>query len=215
MNLLTQNRKMKKSKDKRTFNFGIPAYKDKVGNKTCPNAAACIVGCYANAGAYMFSNVKSAFEARLKATKQNNFAELIQLELDKKRVERLRIHDSGDFYSLEYTMKWFEVMKANPSIHFYAYTKMVSMFKVLTLAGHIPSNFTLIYSFGGTQDKLIDKNTDRHSMVFETHKERKIAKYSNTTEDDRHAVGLNIRVGLVYHGAKLYKNTTWNKVIVK
>src|ERR1700678_3073892 len=105
MGLLTQNSKMRKSKDKRTFNFGIPAYKDKVGAKTCPNAAACIVGCYANAGAYMFSNVKRAFEARLEATKQDNFGVLIQTELDKKRVERLRIHDSGDFYSLGYTMK--------------------------------------------------------------------------------------------------------------
>ena len=205
---------MRKSKDKRTFNFGIPAYKAEDGFRTCPNAAACIIGCYANAGAYVFSNVKKTFEARLAATKSDTFEAQINSELANKRVERLRIHDSGDFYSLKYAERWLTIIRNNPTIQFYAYTKMVTMFKKLTTEGKIPSNFVLIYSFGGTQDKLIDVNVDRHSRVFETHAARRKAGYSDTTKDDKHAVGKNPKVGLVYHGTKSYSNTAWNRVKV-
>lgn len=212
VNLLTQNSKIKKSKDKRTFNFGIPAYQAKSGFKTCPNAAACAIGCYATQGAYTFGNVKPVFEARLKATQSANFEALIQSELNSKRVERLRIHDAGDFYSLEYAERWLKIINANPTIEFYAYTKMVLMFKQLKLAGRIPANFILIYSFGGTQDKLIDVNVDRHSRVFTTVKELKAAGYVDTSKNDRNALTANPKVGLVYHGTKSYKNTHWDRV---
>ena len=128
MYLLTRNSKIKKS-EKRTFNFGIPAYKSASGMFTCPNAGACAKGCYALAGAYRFSNVAQAFERRLAVTQSNEFIDLMLKEIDANRAERIRIHDSGDFYSEEYLQRWLTIMRARPNVEFYAYTKMITMFK--------------------------------------------------------------------------------------
>ena len=77
MNLLTQNSKLKRTSKElnvRVFNFGIPAYKTKSGKITCPFADKCIKFCYAQKGAYIWSNVSPAFEKRYELTKQDNFA---------------------------------------------------------------------------------------------------------------------------------------------
>ena len=69
MNLLTQNSKLKKTSkhfNKRVFNFGLPAYKSSTGKVVCRMADQCIKFCYAKKGAYIWSNVKPAFEKRLK-----------------------------------------------------------------------------------------------------------------------------------------------------
>ena len=114
MNLLTQNSKLKKtSKElgKRVFNFGIPAYKTASGKLTCPMADECVKFCYAKKGAYIWSNVKPAFERRYEITKQDDFVDVMTAEIRKKKAEYVRIHDSGDFYSRKYLHKWIEVMK--------------------------------------------------------------------------------------------------------
>lgn len=208
--LLTRNSKIKKSKH-RTFNFGIPAYKSASGMFTCPNAGACAKGCYALAGAYLFSNVAQAFERRLAVTMSESFAETMLKEIDANRAERIRIHDSGDFYSEEYLNKWLEVIKARPKVLFYAYTKMISLFK--RRKADIPKNFLVVFSFGGTEDKLIDVKRDRHSLVFTSIKELKSRGYADASNQDDVALGKNKRIGLVYHGTKNIENTNWTKVI--
>ena len=207
--LLTRNSKIKKSK-KRTFNFGIPAYQSTTGIKTCPNAAACINGCYAKAGAYLFSNVAQAFERRLTIAQSDDFVALMIKEIDINRAERIRIHDSGDFFNEEYLYKWLTIMTLRPNVEFYAYTKMVSMFKAVQAS--LPKNFTVIFSFGGTEDKLIDVNKDRHSLVFSSDEELNAAGYANASEQDDVALGENPKIGLVYHGTKKIENTNWQKV---
>lgn len=211
-NWLTQNSKMKKSSGVKTFNWGIPAYQSASGMKTCPNAAACATGCYATAGAYKFSNVAAVFERRLKLAQSPNFARIISEEIRRRKVQRVRIHDSGDFFSLEYAKKWLTIMRVNPGVEFYAYTKMVSMFKALEDDGLLPGNFKVIYSYGGTEDKLIQRETDRHSRVFADAQSLLAAGYVDATNDDYLATGSNPKIGLVYHGTKKLENTNWNKV---
>lgn len=211
-NYLTQNSKIKKMTGVKTFNWGIPAYQAANGFKTCPNAAACVKGCYATMGAYTFSNVAKVFNKRLKLALSKNFVKVINAELTRRKVKRLRIHDSGDFFNAEYLNSWLAIMQANPQTEFYAYTKMISMFKSYRASGRIPDNFTVIYSFGGTQDKLIDVNTDRHSWVFPSVEELNAAGYAAANVDDSVALGTNPKIGLVYHGTKSIKNTDWGKV---
>jgi hypothetical protein len=214
--LLTQNKKIKSSStDSLTvYNFGIPAFKSETGIFTCLMAGVCVAGCYAKSGAYVWGNVKQAYEKRLAASLKDDFVDImsidIRLILAKKSTKNLviRIHDSGDFYSLEYFGKWFQIMNRFPQVKFYAYTKMVEMFK----GRFLPSNFTLIFSLGGKQDALIDQVTDRHSRVFETVEELELAGYVNASHDDMLALTQNGKVGLVYHGAKSFKNTSWGKV---
>jgi len=211
-NWLTQNSKIAKMSGVRTYNWGIPAYKSADGFKTCPNAAACAKGCYATMGAYRFSNVAKVFERRLKLAKSPRFGIIIDAEIKRRKVQRLRIHDSGDFFSREYLQTWLNVIKANPETQFYAYTKMVSWFNELRADGLIPENFIIIYSYGGTQDKLINRDTDRHSWVFSSVEALRAAGYADAHVDDSVALGDNHKIGLVYHGIKSIENTDWLKV---
>lgn len=216
MKLFSQNSKMKKSG--KFFNFGIPAFRSISGELTCPMANDCISGCYAKSGSYNYPNVKDAYERRLDATKLDNFVLLANTEIQWLQLTHgqdivIRVHDSGDFYSEEYALKWFNIAKQNPTIQFYAYTKMVSMIKRLRILGLIPQNFVIIFSFGGKEDNTIDKESDRYAIVFEN-AESIPADHSDASENDAVAShGWNNKIALVYHGNKKYSNTRWNKVI--
>lgn len=200
-NWLTRNAKMRKSSGIPIFNWGIPAFRAKDGFKTCPKAGVCASGCYATQGAYVWSNVSKVFELRLDLSKSDKFIDTIRDELRRRDIKKVRIHDSGDFYNHEYYLKWYEIMRTNSNIQFYAYTKMISYFKGLNKS-YIPDNFTLIYSYGGLEDNLINPDTDRHSRVFTSQKELKELGYIDATNDDNIAINkVNHRIGLVYHGA--------------
>lgn len=69
-----------------------------------------------------------------------------------KRVEVVRIHASGDFFSKAYFLAWVEVAKMNPDIIFFGYTKMLPFVSM-----DMPDNMSLVYSYGGIFD---DKVTD-------------------------------------------------------
>lgn len=211
--LLVRNKKIAASANEiyTLYNYGIPALKSKTGLSTCPMAGQCAKGCYAQAGAYVWSNVSQAYEWRLAQSLTANFAESLQKELAPKiktalRQQKqlvIRIHDSGDFYNVEYIRKWLKVMQLNPTVIFYAYTKMVPVFNKLRAQGEIPSNFKIIYSEGGIADKLINCQEDRHSRVF-TDKESLIsAGYDDASKNDTVAfLSDSGKIGLVYHGVK-------------
>lgn len=220
--MLTQNGKMKKSSQNgiTVVNWTIPAFQSKTGLKTCPNAGLCAAGCYARSGTYRFGNVVAAHEAKLALTQSDAFIGMMIAEIDswlkKRSVKHLkvRIHDAGDFYSMDYLNRWIAVMShfaTDSRVSFYAYTKQVAMFQ--SEAKRIPSNFKVIFSFGGKQDALIDVNSERHARVFESLDELEAAGYVDGTHDDMvAAIGASNKIGLVYHGAKSFENTAWNKV---
>ena len=110
--ILTQNSKLKKTSklnNKRVFNFGIIANKSLEGKSTCPFAKGCLGAdykCYAQKGAYAWPSVKNAYNNRYLLTKQDNFISLMNEAIQKKKVDILRLHDSGDFYSIAYLNKW-------------------------------------------------------------------------------------------------------------
>lgn len=214
MKVLTQNKKMKLTSGDNVavYNFGIPAFRSITGLMTCPKAGVCASGCYAKSGAYLWKTVKNAYEKRLELTQLDTFTELMSTEiqkLTKKSTKKvyIRIHDSGDFYNDTYLSKWLNVMSRFPNIQFYAYTKMVDLFK----GRMIPKNFQVIYSLGGKLDTTINQATDRHSKVFQSELDLINAGYVNASKNDLLAIGENKKIGLVYHGAKNYTNTLWNK----
>jgi hypothetical protein len=151
MALLARNSKMKKSSTKNVgvYNFGIPAFRTTLGSVTCPNAKECVKTCFAQKGAYEIPVVERAYETKFLVTQSALFPVFLDKEITslKRKHEKmyLRIHDSGDFYSEAYLGDWLETIKKHKDVSFYAYTKMVSMFKNRIL----PNNFKVIYSFGG------------------------------------------------------------------
>lgn len=221
LNYLSQNAKMKRSSTVYDiYNWGIPAFLSETGLKTCPKAKHCVSGCYARSGTYRFSNVAKKYESRLALTQQSDFIDTMVSEIktanniaqkrDKKCL--IRIHDSGDFFSDQYIFHWCMIMERLTNIQFYAYTKMISDFNSLRDDGLVPNNLTLIYSYGGSEDHLIDPKRDRHSRVFTDETSLLEAGYADASHNDTVAIGDNPRIGLIYHGSKKYTNTTWDKV---
>ena len=220
--VFTQNAKMRRSSVNgvHLYNFGIPAFRSRNGLATCPNAKSCVSGCYARSGAYIWSTVAQAYENRLALTRTKGFNEVINFQITKliKRHKTglilLRIHDSGDFYSKSYQLEWYNIASQwvnEPRIKFYAYTKMIEQSN--SLKNQQPNNFRLVYSYGGEQDNIIRPDTDFNSRVFESIEALSKAEYIDGTIDDTiAALGTYNKIGLVYHGVKSYKNTTWDKV---
>ena len=200
MNLLTQNAKLKKTSKKnnaKIFNFSIPAYKTRSGKLTCPFADSCVKYCYAQKGNYTrFPVVQNLMEQKYKISKTNNFIPLMNEEIAKKKATHIRIHDSGDFYSVEYLQKWVDIATQNTNVIFYAYTKSIKFF----INGlKLPKNLKIIFSEGSKTDNLINVNKHRHARIFKSKELLEAAGYTNASEDDLKAIQENKKVGLVYH----------------
>ena len=201
MNLLTQNSKLKKTSKSlglRVFNFGIPAYKSASGKLTCPFADACVKFCYAKKGAYIWSNVQPAFEKRYQLSKTNDFVNIMNQEIAKKRPDYVRVHDSGDYYSRTYLDKWLAVAIHNPQVRFYSYTNCIDMLK----NANLPDNYDIIFSDSGKQKHLIDETKDRHTKIFHSHNELVSAGYTDASSVDLMATkwfNKTNKVGLIFH----------------
>jgi hypothetical protein len=205
--LLTQNSDLKPYG---IFNWSIPAFAIKLSNgdnfNVCPQAGACSSFCYARNGTYNFSNVKKKhlFNLELSLYKREEFKSLMIEECLSKRVNNkyVRIHDAGDFYSKDYLLDWLQIIKACPTVTFYAYTKEVSLFKEV-VENNCPDNFKYLYSLGGKQDSLIDKEKDRHAEVFPDDAAILDAGYESQDDSDLLAITLKTnKVGIPANNIK-------------
>jgi hypothetical protein len=200
-NLLTQNSKLKKTSKEmglRVFNFGIPAYKSASGKMICGMASECVKFCYAKKGAYIWSNVAPAFEARYELSKTDKFVEAMNAEIKKKKPDYVRVHDSGDYYSRKYLDKWIEIAIHNPSVRFYSYTNMVDMI----LKTVLPDNYDIIFSDSGKQKHLIDGRKHRHTKIFSVGSDLLSAGYVDASNIDLMATkwfSENKKIGLIFH----------------
>jgi hypothetical protein len=171
----------------------------------CPMAGACKAFCYATVGQQAFKSGVLRRARAFLATQQADFVPRMVAEVQKaakKGARAVRVHDSGDFYSYAYLLAWFQIAEQNPSVKFYAYTKMVALVKLAYKAGLVPPNFRLIQSLGGIADKNIDRALP-HSKIFSSLDELRAAGYADASESDSPAAfGNNPNVGLVIHGAK-------------
>lgn len=217
------------------FTWTLPALAAKLDNGlnvlVCPNAGACAQLCYARSGTYNFSNVKAAHKRNLEFVMGDWVNEMI-MELRSKRYrpthikaryydlidqfsliefqlnwlswggKAVRIHDSGDFFTRDYFKQWLQVIEQTPDVFFYAYTKEVEMTKKFQL----PENLVLIYSMGGKQDHLINKELDRHAEVFPTMDALVGAGYYDQEESDILAALMpSNKVGIVANNIKHLK----------
>lgn len=111
-----------------TMMFNIPASKEVCG-RVCE-------GCYSHKAYRMYPNVLPAQEQRLEASRAANFTDRINKELQRLRStpKYFRIHGSaGEFYNQKYIASWAKIVKANPVITFYAYTKRLKEFDFTAL----------------------------------------------------------------------------------
>lgn len=182
--------------------FGIPADYDFILNgekqNTCPGALACRAVCYAKQGRYAMANVIEARKYNLDMSLRADFVDMVVADLKRfRKVNTVRIHDSGDFYNEEYYNKWCEIAKAMPHLTFYTYTKTINM----NLWANKPENFKLTQSLGGKHDKLVNLNMP-HSRIFSDNDARVNAGYEDGNVNDVPAIEGIVKIGLVYHGIK-------------
>jgi hypothetical protein len=185
------------------FTWTLPALAAKLSTGknmlVCPSAGVCAQLCYARSGTYNFSNVKKAHVRNLESIVNDPEGWKNQLtnELKAKRYQggkSVRIHDSGDFFTEQYFLLWLDIAKENPHVFFYAYTKEVAMVK----KHELPDNFVIIFSMGGTQDHLVDKEKDRHADVFPSIEALEEAGYSDQEASDLLAATLpTTKIGIV------------------
>jgi len=192
--LLSQNSELR---PEGIYNWTLPAFAIKLNNgenfNVCPNAGACASFCYARNGTYLFKNVRGRhiqnLEYILEEPKRwfsQMFNEVNQPKMLNKYV---RIHDSGDFFSEAYLKMWLLIASLTPQVTFYCYTKEVSMFKKI-VEPECPKNFRYLYSMGGKEDHLINKETDRHADVFPDDAAILDAGYGNQDASDLLAITL-------------------------
>lgn len=183
--------------------FGIPAdfnFKNISGESmnTCPGASACKAVCYAKQGSYLWKPVMQARKINLDLSLNANFVRFAVEDLKRmKKVNVVRIHDSGDFYSHEYYRKWCEIAKQLPNIIFYAYTKALD----IDLYTDKPDNLKITQSLGGKYDNLVNLNMP-HSRIFATIQDRINSGYEDGNVNDVPAIEGITNIGLVYHGVK-------------
>lgn len=107
--------------------FGMPA------RRSCfrMNGSIC-QKCYAAKGAYGWSNVQAAFEARyqwaMKCMKTEDgraeFVTVMTAAIGKLKSDYFRIHDSGDFLSAAYADCWYQIAKNLPNKKFWGPTRI-------------------------------------------------------------------------------------------
>jgi hypothetical protein len=93
---------------------------------TCPGKTEwCHESCYAHRSEVQYLNVIASYKRNLTSSKLSSFVRLTTLAIKAlpKSYNLFRIHVAGDFYSVKYINKWIAIVKANPTMNFYAYTR--------------------------------------------------------------------------------------------
>lgn len=192
-----------------TVAFSIPALRSADGFQTCRNAGICSAYCYAKQGWFKTVRVHSPMEQNL--WKLRGMSSIpggwldvaANLVLDLLEgppwMRQVRIHVAGDFYNESYMNAWIDVARALPSLTFYAYTKMISVYLYKRRTSHIPPNMHIVQSFGGREDNLIDQ-TLPHSRVFPIREALEQSGYIDCSKSDRPVYKGGIKIGLIYHG---------------
>lgn len=173
--------------DKNTLIFNLPAGRTCPGAKNClafvvnENGKRIIkrskdteFSCFAADSEQRFPNVfkqrKYNLDLLNKSIKENGVAGMVNLICNSltyhqcihNNITKIRVHESGDYFSKTYLRAWLEVCKFKPSLKFYSYSKSLHFFDGLEL----PSNFYLTKSYGGRYDHLIKDNERSAKVVF-------------------------------------------------
>lgn len=102
--------------------FSLPAV------VTCPNCSDCKASCYALAEETRWQNVYARRADNYALSHTSIFPELMIGEIKRKGFKIVRIHESGDFYNLEYLSKWIKIARSLPDVKFYGYSKCFDRF---------------------------------------------------------------------------------------
>lgn len=198
--LRNNNRDLKRDK---IWVWSLPAWittlPDNTHFNTCPSAGVCAKACYARKGTFRFRNVLEAHTRNLMMVLDDldGWEQQLTLELTHPKFCNafVRIHDGGDFFSVNYLQAWIRIARAAPATTFYCYTKEIPMFRE-HVEPDCPPNFKYVFSYGGKHDQLIT-NTDRQCDVFDSKEALEAAGFVDQADSDLLAITGDTKVGIV------------------
>src|SRR5581483_4816243 len=130
--LRSKGRPGSKKKRRRIWSFSLPS------RKTCPGRSdLCSKACYSAHLEAFRPNIKSQYEKNFRLSRRKTFVKRMIHFIESKKIEVVRIHAAGDFYSSLYTRKWLEVMKTCPQTIFYFYTRSWRVREILKVLKEI------------------------------------------------------------------------------
>ena len=154
--------------------------------------------CFAAGAEAAFPSVRASrwhnFDALCAAKTAKGMANLILASLPT-WATAVRIHVSGDFFSLAYFQAWRSVATARPDLLFYAYTKSAQF---LPARSDLPTNLRITISEGTRADIAAarDKGYFVATVVFTTDTDLPI------DHDDSHAMEATHDFALLLHGTQ-------------
>lgn len=142
------------------WNYNLP-------RSTCLHKTEyCDKYCYAKRGHFPCPNVQKLMHTNLEETKRKDFVELMSAQITmlryEKKIEAVRQHACGDFYSNAYYQSWCKICKKFPDIVFLAYTRNweIDFSKK-------PKNFVIYNSLDPGQKKNLNKTLKLKAFVVE------------------------------------------------
>lgn len=98
--------------------WGIPAV------ASCPGRTElCESLCYATKNFYTFKESIHSRHVNFALANRPDFADLITDDLKAKARQIVRVHDSGDMFSEDYTRAWLKIMRNSPDKRFFLFTR--------------------------------------------------------------------------------------------
>ena len=129
------------------YSTSLPATACKVGMRLAKVAGSVCSSCYAMKGHYTYPSVKQGLHKRLEALHNPQWVDgMITLvgHYTDPDDPYFRIHDSGDFQSVEHVLQWVEVARALPWVQFWAPSRERSMIRLArAMAGDWPDNLVI------------------------------------------------------------------------
>ena len=199
-------KKLSKATGKKVYAFDLPAGWSCPAAKACLSKADKVTGkitdgkdtefrCYA-------ASLEAAFPAA-RALRWHNF-DLLRSTSDIEALltaslpsdlDILRIHASGDFFSMPYLKAWIQAAKNVPGITIYGYTKRIDLIAQVAL----PRNIHLVRSAGGQYD---DMNVNLPVATVVDHFNHPFPVFDVDEKSELHILAGGGDFGLIIHGTQ-------------
>jgi hypothetical protein len=149
--------------------FDLPAW------FTCPAKGFCQKYCSAfKAQVGKWKGVAPARWQNFHASLRDDFVDNMVARIQTSGVCWIRFQVSGDLYNQAYVQKLAEIARRLPNVNFYLYTKSLDL--DLAPLTSLP-NFTVIRSFGGSHDRLIETSRDNYARVIQEPNEQRKGEF--------------------------------------
>ena len=128
------------------FSFSLPI------TGTCKPSKWCSANCYAKKPLFQFQ--QALYKRNFNISKFSyNFVDLMIREINKRKINKVRIHVSGDFYNARYIDSWASIIWYLSEVQFKVFTKRIDLLKPITEAFNPLENVFVHFSIDDSTTK--------------------------------------------------------------